>query len=430
MKMERASYETTARQVAEHILGVEPTSFAPQRMSKYAHWFTDTEDSSLVAVVMPGEKATAGDEVLAYGLAWQENRDLILVLPDNMIAEALTRTAWIDTEVRIWGHDGEGEPRVVPSVSRFQLLSHLRDLPPRRSRSVVLKDDHQSWVDAIDTAGLTSHSRSYRSWHHEGLQVLKLSETKAGLRIQAGVQYSTPPPGREPFDKVFTAAPTPGELAVINAKVQLAVEDGGVVEGPQMNEHKMQATLVSQPDALRLTDLWREFPAWRGLKSSSFSPSGRPGFIDFLGADANGVLHVVETKIGHDPKVVLQALDYAIWVKANDVAIRETLKAQGHVLPTPPEAIETAGSPAPIHLVLGAADSGPAFNGYLASQIEALAGDCRVSIYLTDQPTSVPLDLVPLPRRKMWETSNLVAKPVAGPRWAESITDGMLRSEP
>src|SRR5688500_4836547 len=105
MKDKRASYETTARQAAAHILGSAPDPFAPKRMSKYAHWFTDPQDTCVIAVVMPGEKATAGDEVLAYGLAWQHNRDLHLVLPDDMLAEALTRKAWIDTEVRLWQYD-------------------------------------------------------------------------------------------------------------------------------------------------------------------------------------------------------------------------------------------------------------------------------------------------------------------------------------
>jgi hypothetical protein len=52
-------------------------------MSKYAHWYEDAGHGSLVAVVTPGEKPTVADEVLAYGLAWQHNRDLLLVVPDT-----------------------------------------------------------------------------------------------------------------------------------------------------------------------------------------------------------------------------------------------------------------------------------------------------------------------------------------------------------
>lgn len=424
MKLKRPAYESAARRAAEHVLEADAIPFTPARMSKYAHWYEDAEHGSLVAVVTPGEKPTVADEVLAYGLAWQHNRDLLLVVPDKMVVEALARIEWLETEVRVFSFDGEQEtdPRPVPSSGRFAILDRLAELPARVPKQAVLKDAHESWLDGIDTAGLTAHDRGgYLSWHHEGLQVLQVAETKGGLRVRAGVQYKTPPPGREVFDKTFTTIPTPGEVAVINAKVGLAVEDGGSLTS-QMREHKMQATLIGQPEVLGLTHLWREFPAWRGLTSSSFSPSGRPGFIDFLGVDDAGVLHVVETKIGHDPKVVLQALDYAIWVKANDEAIRARLKTQGYLIPTPPSEPLSAATPAPMHLVLGAAESGPAFNSYLAGQIEALAGDCKVRIYLTAEPTAAPLALTKLPIRDMWEPSTLVAKPVVGPRWPGELT--------
>jgi hypothetical protein len=346
-----------------------------------------------------------------------------------MVVELLTRIAWIETEVRIFAFDGRAgaHPHPVPGVSRFQLFDHLRELPERISKPAALKAEHRPWLDGIDTSALSEHDRGgYLSWHHDGLQVLQVSETRNGLRIRAGVQYKRPPAGREVFDKTFSTPPTPGEVAVINAKVALAVEDGGSL-GAEMREHRMQAALIGQPEALGLTHLWREFPAWRGMKSSPFSPAGRPGFIDFLGADTRGVLHVVETKIGHDPKVVLQALDYAIWVKANDQAIRERLKAAGHVIATPSPEPGTTSNAAPIHLVLGAAESGPAFNAYLAGQIEALAGDCHVRIYLTAEPATAPLELTPLPRPDMWQPSELVAKPVVGPRWPGELTTEFLR---
>ncbi|GAA2163080.1 hypothetical protein [Pedococcus bigeumensis] len=426
MKDQRVAYAETAHRAAAHVLEVEPTPFAPARMSKYAHWFEDPQHGSLVAVITPGEKPTVTDEVLAYGLAWQHNRDLLLVVPDNMVVESISRIGWLETEVRVFQFDGVGGtvPQPVRSPGRFAILEPLAELPERIPKKGVLKAGHDSWLDSIHTQeiGLVGHDRGgYLSWHHEGLQVLQASETKGGLRIRAGVQYQTPQPGREVFDKTFTDAPTLGEIEVINAKVALAIEDGGSLTS-QMREHKLQATLKGQPEVLGLTDLWREFPAWRGLITSSVSPAGRPGFIDFLGVDAAGVLHVVETKIGHDPKVVLQALDYAIWVRANDAAIRSQLKAAGHIIPTPPGHPPAGGTPAPIHLVLGAGESGTAFNGYLAGQIEALAGDCRVSVYLTGEPTADKLSLTKVPARDLWEPNVMVSKPVVGPRWPGELT--------
>jgi hypothetical protein len=426
MKIQRMAYAESARRAAAHVLEVEPTQFAPARMSKFAHWFEDPQHGSLVAVITPGEKPTVTDEVLAYGLAWQHNRDLLLVVPDNMVIEAISRIGWLETEVRVFHFDGsDGDvPRPVRGPGRFDILERLDGLPARISKKAQLRAGHDSWLENIQTQeiGLVGHERGgYLSWHYEGLQVLQASETKDGLRIRAGVQYKTPQPGREVFDKTFTSAPTVGEAAVINAKVALAIEDGGSVTS-QMREHKLQATLKGQPEVLGLTDLWREFPAWRGLITSSVPPFGRSGFIDFLGVDAAGVLHVVETKIGHDPKVVLQALDYAIWVRANDSAIRSHLKAEGHVIPTPAEHPPAGGTPAPIHLVLGAGESGTAFNAYLAGQIEALAGDCRVSVYLTAEPTADKLSLTKVPVHDLWEPSALVSKPVVGPRWPGELT--------
>lgn len=118
---------------------------------------------------------------------------------------------------------------------------------------------------------------------------------------------------------MFAAVPTPEDLDEINSEVARAVGHGGS-RTSQMREHRMQATMGSQASDLALRQLIREFPAYRGLDGSSSPRLGRPGYIDFLGIDSDGRFHVVETKIGHDPRVVLQALDYAIWVCANGIA--------------------------------------------------------------------------------------------------------------
>lgn len=430
MKAERVDYAAAAWRAASAVAGADVSEFAPARMTKFAHWFEDSSRGSLIAVIPPGEKVTAADEVLAYGLAWQHDRDLLLVVPDPMVVPLLTRMAWLETEVRLFHFDGpdDGVPRPVSAVSRFQLLSHLTSLPVRVPKVGALRPEHQTWVDGIALDALSAHDRGgYLSWHFDGLQVLQIRETRSGMRVTAGVQYSNPPPGREPFDKTFTSAPTPADTAVINAKIELAIQDGGSLTS-RMREHKMQATLTGQPDALNLTNLWREFPAWRGLTSSSVSGSGRPGFIDFLGADSTGVLHVVETKIGHDPKVVLQALDYAIWVTANETSIRAQLMALGHAIPTPSRDPLTSSRPAPIHLVLGADGAVPAFNGYLAGQIEALAGDCKISIHVTANPTATPLTLQRLHATDMWTANELVAAPVMGPRWPGALTTALAGS--
>ena len=152
----------------------------------------------------------------------------------------------------------------------------------------------------------------------------------------------------------------------------------------------MQATLASQATDLGMTTLLREFPAYRGLDGSRAEGRGRRGFIDFLAIDSQGRFHIVETKVGHDPRVVLQALDYAIWVRANETELRARLRAEGLDVPTPKPSTDDRLH---LHLVLAPGKNGIAFNGYLAPQIDALTGDCSVQVHLVPDPAATPLKL-------------------------------------
>jgi hypothetical protein len=105
--------------------------------------------------------------------------------------------------------------------------------------------------------------------------------------------------------------------------------------------------------------LHREYPSWRPY----LKPRGR-SFIDFLGCDASQRLRVIETKIGHDPMVVLQGLDYWIWAMANRAEL-----AQRFRLPVsePQVAVD--------FVVSRTAGGKPAVGPYTASQSAALADD-------------------------------------------------------
>ena len=77
-------------------------------------------------------------------------------------------------------------------------------------------------------------------------------------------------------------------------------------------EHQLQAVLGAHPGLLAVPEqlsVRREFPAKR--------PGGSSAFIDFLYLDDHDVLHIVETKIGHDEFLVLQGLDYWLWANVN-----------------------------------------------------------------------------------------------------------------
>jgi len=419
----REAFATAAWNLAAGTVRTPVTPFAPgPRLSRHAHWFVAEDDSILVAVVTTEEKYTVADEVLAYALAWQGDRDLHLVLPKTMVPTTVTRLPWISSPVKVWSHAG-GDLTEVRTLARIEVLERLRPLRPRVSKRFELSEEHQQWICDITPSDLDAHDRSYLSWHHRGLQVLKISTRRGGLRIQAGVQYSGRSVTVAPYDRTFDRAPTGTEVAEINAEVAAAVAADGS-RSSRMREHRMQATLAYQAADLGLKALHREFPAYRGLDGSPSPRPGRPGYIDFLGVDAQEQFHVIETKIGHDPRVVLQALDYAIWVQAHEPDLRRGMGL---------DASDAGHSPharlPQMHLILGADSKGLAFNGYLAPQLEALSGDCRVRVQLVPDVEATPLQLQALAPADYWIKAPMVANPVRGPRWAGRLNDD-LRATP
>lgn len=418
-----------AQMIAGYILQDDHVQdFKPQRMSTHARWFSDARDEYLVVVMDPSSGAEAADYVMARALAWQGNRDLHLVVPDRLVEQVSTRLPWIGTEVRLWKSDGEPVPTKlrVSTVDRSWMRDVMQKYPPRAREQYNLREEHRPWLAGIDTDGLVRHRRGALQYHHHGLQVLRVSSTRAGMRVQAGVQYSTPMAGQlTRYDQTFQSAPDAGDLALINDAIRLAKESGS--ETNHMREHKMQSTLAGQGADLGLVTMLREYPAWRGPKPDGDPFDGRAGFIDFLGIDERGAFHVVECKIGHDPRVIMQALDYAIWVEANQVGLREELRrTEGIDLPEPVK--EDQARPVPIHFVLGATEKDPAFGSYLPGQIEALSGDIKVTVHVTDDPESVPLRLTKLSKPQRWEPRpGLVAKPVLGPRWAEKLSEDLTK---
>jgi len=74
------------------------------------------------------------DEVLGYALAWQCDRDLLLVLPESYEHQTLGRLAWVDTPVRVFLHGSYGlRPAVVPSRSEVLIAAAGGGSGPSRS---------------------------------------------------------------------------------------------------------------------------------------------------------------------------------------------------------------------------------------------------------------------------------------------------------
>lgn len=400
--------------------------FRPGRgMSRYARWLSDADNELLVAVVAGTDKREVVDEVLAYGLAWQQDRDLFLVLPKGACDLVLPRLPWIGTTVRVWQYDDEElDPFPRPVPSRAAVLEAVRAEQPRRARSgYVLTEQEQAWIEPLLTEsvfqGLTYHAQGgYLSWHTHGLQVLRVQRTRQRtLRMEAGVRYSRPGPGLPtPLAPMEISGPvSPDQVRAVVTAIESVTGSGSRSLTSDQLEHRLQAGLAHEGGStLGLSDLRREYPAYRGLH--------RRGFIDFLGWDAKGRFHVVETKVGHDPRVVLQALDYAIWVTAHDQALRTDLGLAATPTGAPP-VLDLVLAPKPGRKSGGSQGTvSPAVNPYIAPQLEALAGDVKWNVYVVDEPAATRPAPVRVNPAALWmEDRPLVAPPVSGPRWATRV---------
>jgi hypothetical protein len=402
-------------------------------MSQFARWYTDDDAELLIAVVAPTELLTSVDEVLAFGLAWQQDRDLLLVLSPEHCRLVLPRLAWVGTPVRVWEYDDTFLPRPTPVPSRAEVLVAVRKGQPVRPRErYQLSPTHSDWLESLLNSevlgGLTRHEqKGYLSWHSRGLQVLRVARSHGGLELLAGVRYSKPTPDMPPVLPPIriNAALSGDQLSQITAAITAAVADGGRSLTSDQLEHRLQASLeASGRQALDLRHLSREYPAHRG--------HGRPGFVDFLAADARGALHVVETKIGHDPRVVLQALDYGIWVAAHEAQVRQdtgwdgpsdgNLRLDLVLAPKLPSATKVS-SGAPSRTI-------PAVNPYIAPQLEALAGDVKWRVFTVADASADDLVIRALSREALWTPDpGRVAKAVRPPRWSARLEEALRKPQ-
>ena len=400
-KQAKAGFAPEAERVAKELLGDWFTVFRPQAMTTFARWFEDADQTRILAVVAPTELLLVTDEVLAYGLAWQHDRELVLVLSEAHAPDVLRRLPWIRTRVSVHLLRTDGTVSPAKTPSRDEVLAELTTLKARTVAPFVLDGKRAPWVERLvehpSLATTPKHAlANYLSWHHKGLQVLRVSHARGGVRIQAGVQYSTPQPDHSLYNTVLTGPITDEQLDLAVAAVKGSIKTDGSLTNKQL-EHRLQASMnQNPPEALGLAHLAREYAGYRG--------PGRPGFIDFLGCDDEGTLHVVETKIGQDPRVVLQALDYGIWVQANEATIRASRPSWP--VPSQPTGMR-------LDYVLAAKPKETALSGYIAGQLEALAEDITWRVFVVDDLEADAVTLTQVHDAQLWDkVPGLTAVPV------------------
>jgi hypothetical protein len=282
------------------------------------------DDNALAVIVCRGKQWRTVEKALAYGVAHARGRKLDLLIPDrepgqrrDPLQATQVRAAFLDANIQLWTHDG-GTVSPCELLDRTTACSLLRE-DVLRGGELDLMDlasrvsDLEEWANS--QPDLTArHEKSYRTWRCQGLILLSIQRRRTSLLVKSGVHHAKAAEGRQLPD-VLTLTNrnlTSAELEMIKSRVRAGIKAklSGHLQG--FREHQMQATLAQYPAEVGWSErprLEREFPARR--------PGSGPAYIDFLRMDDHGILHIVETKIGHDEMLVLQGLDYWIWAQAN-----------------------------------------------------------------------------------------------------------------
>ncbi len=361
-----AFFESTAPELVAAAVGPLPRWAGPRPMSAQFAFFGG--DDTLAIVSWPGAPKVSVDEALAWGLAYGHDRDVVLLLPEGTARPTLQRLPWVNTPVQVFTF-GTGTPyRVAPAVipARAEVLAQIASWGARGTGGAEQLGAEQAawvqelvaWVEARSDLS-PRHRQSYLAWHNAGRQVLKITRTQSSLSIDAGVRYSNPTPDQPtpPPTLRLQRLLTDDEFVEIQATIDQAItrrasgDDIGHEE--HRLQHRIQREFESVGEVFGLRQLHREFPAWRPGKS--------PGYIDFLGATDDRVPHIVETKLGNDPMLALQGLDYWIWASANPDIVATTLGGP------------IKGAPM-IDFVVGAYKTTKAVGPYTLRQLEAFDG--------------------------------------------------------
>jgi hypothetical protein len=273
-------------------------------------------DSSTLVVAVGESMDREVDKGLIYGLAHAGDRELVLLLPVEKACATALRCAYLDRKIRLFTHEGitttplpvPARPDVLEALREITLRGGEHDLGSVRADWV---SELEAWADRHPDLAAT-HRQGYRSWQCAGRRLLELRRAGSnGITVVAGVQASKGvPDDKALLSRKLSEALDPVTFARIRAVIENGVADRLDGSDGGHAEHRLQAGLVRHYEEIGWTAApQREFPARR--------PGGGIGYIDFLRLDEHDVLHIIETKIGDDEFVVLQALDYWMWATAN-----------------------------------------------------------------------------------------------------------------
>ena len=361
------------RSPARYLAGlVDPSAVPAERAADASSRFAYFETPTRFIVVSGPQEGAATELALVYGLALREGLGLILVLPRKEAAVSAIRAAWLDVLIEILVYDEPGAVEPFALGDRQTILEMFGS--PSFVDTIHHLGDRASWVEPLTVwAGANSylapaHRPDNRSWHCRGLRVLRIARTPEGVAVRAGIDYT------EADDKPaaaitlnLTAPLTEAEVDLCQERVGQAIDERYWDEGSmyKADEHWLQAVLREEPALAGVeTPVLREVPALRCTGTGTDgAPTWSRGYIDLLGADPQGSIRLIETKLGSYDLLVLQGLDYYIWAQRHHSALARKLS-----LPD--------DAPLELHFVVGGRKGGsPSLSRYVAAQLEALAED-------------------------------------------------------
>ena len=330
---------TTAAKLAKRLPG-ELVREA-HKSGRYAY-FGDTDH----LVLMVGAEAKDVNWALAYGLAEALDRRLVLVLPEGSTFATQQRAPWLTDQARpeIWVHNGQTVSRTKP-FTRDDTIANVVKQAKKASRGAPAAELAAASTPThlgAGAAGVSAlvewatshpqldagHRQGDRSWLCAGLKVLSLKSGRDGVQIRAGVHDG--PRSRKADLRVgkgeeLTAQELSGVIAGVQAGITARLSRNGKHHKP--DEHWFQSVLRRDPSLVGLeSPALREVPAWR--PAAARGTFGR-GLLDLLGLDGNGDMRLVEAKLAKstDDMTLLQGVDYYVWARAYEDALRDKLSA-------------------------------------------------------------------------------------------------------
>lgn len=385
-------------------------------------WWLTTE--AVVCDFGHTDPKTAGWKMLAYGLEYVERhgkQKLVLVMP-RAPAEICAIRAGVLREglVDVWRHTAAGTLQSVPvlefddAVNRMGKARQEIGFRPDPLDTEALPGwllELGDWVESRAVERVRTDN--YWSWHYRGRGVLTVaprggsSKPPTKYEVLAGVKFTGANKelyGGDTFTKVVVPAeeqPSQAVIDEIQKQVDAAIERRRVKDDDGHREHMLQGVIGDDPSLVGMRYVRRELASGR-LTSSSAT------FIDFLGVDDDGGLHVIETKLGDsDVQMGVQGLDYWAWATAHRDEIVQRLRREGHD-------DVSAEEPITLRFVIGRKKSGRTMHAAARATIAALHEDVpwRVQVLAnwdmlapSHRPLSLPEDVGPTRDRMLPEDS-------------------------